>query len=327
MGYYTHLTVTDRRRLYIFLEMGLSIMEIAKRLSKHRSSLYRELNRNKEMEGYLPVIAHQKAQARHPQKRLSKLHQEGVLRDYVIRSLKKGWSPEQIAGRMKYQKVSFYVCHETIYQFIYQSKDKELYHYLAYKKPKRRKRYSREERALKSKNIRLITQRPIEIATRKRFGHWEGDTIQFRGMREKVVTTLVERKSRIVYLIKNESKRSRGIMDKIKEKFSYLPRKMCKTITFDQGIEFADFRYLEQQINCSVYYCETHSPWQKGSNENMNGRLRWYLPRETDIALITQAELDQLAAKINHCPRKCLGFKTPHELFIQQLKNDCRTWS
>src|SRR5580658_6202145 len=128
--------------------------------------------------------------------------------------------------------------------------------------------------------------RPKEIEKRERFGHWEGDTIQFKGTKEKVVTTLVERKSRMVFLIKNDRKYSRGVMGKIKEKFASLPEKMCKTITFDQGIEFADYKHLEQQHTRKVYYCETHSPWQKGSNENMNGRLRWYLPKEANIAKI-----------------------------------------
>jgi IS30 family transposase len=131
----------------------------------------------------------------------------------------------------------------------------------------------------------------------------------------------------MVYLIKNESKHSHGVMNKIKEQFKKLPSKMCKTITFDQGVEFADYRHIEKEVKCKVYYCETHSPWQKGSNENMNGRLRWYLPRETEIAKMTQAELDKLAAKMNRCPRKCLGYKTPNEVFIQQYKNDCRIWS
>ena len=116
-------------------------------------------------------------------------------------------------------------------------------------------------------------------------------------------------------------------MDKIKKKLAAFPEKMFKTITFDQGIEFADYRQLEPDKERNVYYCETHSPWQKGSNENMNGRLRRYLPKEADIDRITQEELDQLAAKMNRCPRKCLGYKTPQELFIQQYKNDCRTWS
>jgi len=301
--------------------------DIAERLARNRSTLYRELERNTEPEGYLPRTAQQKAEERARGRRPGKLQTDGILRDYVVRSLKKGWSPEQIAGRMKYHSLSFYACHETIYQFVYRSKNKELYYCLPYKKPKRQKRYGRQKNPCRYGKIRLIAERPEDIATRKRFGHWEGDTIQFKGTKQKVVTTLVERKSRMVFLIKNNSKHSRGVMDGIRGKFEELPDKMCKTITFDQGTEFADYRYLEQQVKCRVYYCETHSPWQKGSNENMNGRLRWYLPKEADIAKITQEELDQLAGKMNRCPRKCLGYKTPQELFIQQYKNDCRIWS
>lgn len=327
MGKYTHLSMSDRRRFYTFLEMGLGMTEIAERLSKHRSTLYRELARNSESGEYLPKTAQLKTDERAKQKRPTKLQKDGVLRDYVVRSLKKGWSPEQISGRMRYHQLSFYVCPESIYQFVYRSKNKELYYCLPYKKPKRQKRYTRQKSPCRYGKIRLITQRPEEIESRKRFGHWEGDTIQFRGAREKVVTTLVERKSRLVFLIKNNSKHSRGVMDKIKDKFDALPKKMCKTITFDQGSEFADYRHLERQIKCRVYYCEAHSPWQKGSNENMNGRLRWHLPRETDIVKVSQEELDQLAARMNRCPRKCLGYKTPQEMFIQQYKNDCRIWS
>ena len=326
MGKYTHLSITDRRRLHIFLEMKLPIAEIAKRLSRHRSAIYREIERNQEEGAYSHGIAQDKTEERSQQKRVTKLESDGVIRDYVIRSLRKGWSPEQISGRMKYQKLTFYVCPETIYQFIYKSKNKELYHLLAYKKPKRRRRFARIKRPCRYGKIRLITQRPDDITTRKRFGHWEGDTIQFKGHREKVVTTLVERKSRMVYLIKNSSKHSHGVMNKIKMKFESLPEKMFKTITFDQGSEFAAYRDLEVQLKGRVYYCEAHSPWQKGSNENMNGRLRWHLPSETDITKITQEELDELAVKMNRCPRKCLGYKTPQEVFIQQYKNDCRIW-
>ena len=101
-----------------------------------------------------------------------------------------------------------------------------------------------------------------------------------------------------------------------------------KTVnTFDQGVEFADYKQLERHLDCKVCYCETHSPWQKRSNENMNGRLRWHLPKEAEIDKITQQKLDQLSAKMNQCPRRCLGYKTPLEMFIQQYKNDCRIWS
>jgi IS30 family transposase len=228
---------------------------------------------------------------------------------------------------MKHQKLTIYVCPETIYQYVYKSKDKALYHCLPYKPPKRHKRYGRKKRLCRYGGMRLITQRPADISLRDRFGHWEGDTIQFMGERKKVVTTLVERKSRMVILIKNSSKHSRGVMEKINSKFEKLPGKMCKTMTFDQGSEFADHRYLKDKMNCDVYYCEAHSPWQKGSNENMNGRLRRYLPKTAQIEHVTQQQLDLLAEKMNRCPRKCLGFKTPNELYIQQLKNDCRTWS
>lgn len=172
-----------------------------------------------------------------------------------------------------------------------------------------------------------LIKRPEAVNGRARFGHWEGDTIEFKGNKSKVIITLVERKTRIVFLIKNESKHSRGVMEKIHKKFERLPTKMVKTITFDQGCEFADHQYIENKMDCDVYYCETHSPWQKGSNENMNGWLRRYLPKNAKIDLITQKELDAIADKMNRCPRKCIDYKTPKELFIQQFKNDCRTWS
>ncbi len=148
----------------------------------------------------------------------------------------------------------------TLYQFIYKSKNRTLYYYLPYKKPKRSKRYSRKKQSCKFGEIRLISQRPEDIATRKRFGHWEGDTIQFKGVKDKVVTALVERKSRMVCMIRNESKHSRGVMEKIKDKLKIPPQKMRQTITFDQGAEFADYRHLEQQMGCKIYYCQAHSP-------------------------------------------------------------------
>lgn len=325
MGNYTQLSLTERRQLHAFLDMKLSLKEIAIRLRRHRSTIYREINRNQEHD-YFPVVAHQKAHRRNKNGRGSKITTDGVLRDYVLKGLKKGWSPEQISGRMKHQEVTFYACAETIYQYIYGAHDKTLYHYLPNKKPKRRRRYVRKVQICRFGKMRLITQRPEPVNTRTRFGHWEGDTIAFTGTKNKVVTTLVERKSRMVYLLKNNSKHSRGVMDKIKQKFDTLPVKMFKTITFDQGSEFADYCHLEQQARGKVFYCEAHSPWQKGSNENMNGRLRRYLPRATNIAEVTQEELDRLAEKMNHCPRKCIGYKTPNEVFIQQHKNDCRTW-
>lgn len=325
MRKYTHLSVTERRRLYIFREMGLSMIEIAKRLSRSRSTLYREWNRNKEVEGYLPNLAQEKSERRHYHKQLNKLRKNPDLHEYVVRGLKRGWSPEQISGRMKLKKLNYSVCPETIYRYIYKSKEERLFYYLHYKRRKRNRRHERKPRNCRYGEIRLITKRPKAIQARDRFGHWEGDTIAFSGDKKKVVITLVERKSRLVYLIKNNNKYSMEIMNKITNKLENLPHKMCKTMTFDQGCEFANPRLLERQIGCRVYYCEIHSPWQKGSNENMNGRIRRYLPSTTNLEALSQENLDDLAHKMNLCPRKCLGFRTPQELFFQQYKNDCRT--
>ena len=201
---YTHLLMKERQSLYAYLEMGLSIEAISQKLSRHRSTLYREINRNKECAKYLPGIANQKAILRASNGRRSKLQKDGYLRDYVVKALKKGWSPEQISGRMKYQKLTIYVCPETIYQYVYKSKNKELYYCLPYKHSTRHKRYTRKKHQCRfGGDIRLITERPTDINKRTRFGYWEGDTIQFAGNRKKVVTTLVERKSRMVLLIKN----------------------------------------------------------------------------------------------------------------------------
>jgi len=129
----------------------------------------------------------------------------------------------------------------------------------------------------------------------------------------------------MVSLIKNNTKVSATVMKKIRDKLSSTHAFRCKTITFDQGSEFADYIRVELGVGCKVYYCQAHSPWQKGTNENMNGRLRRYLPRSTNIDQITQPELDQLADRMNNLPRKCLGYLTPKELFLQHHIKSCRT--
>ena len=230
MGNYTQLTLKERQRIAVFIEMGWSKAQIAKKLNRHRSTIYRELSRNSLPQRYSAGLAQQAAHKRTQRHYLSKIHQQGTLRWYIITSLKKGWSPEQIAGRMRYQKLTFYACHETIYQFIYHSHDKTLFHCLHYKKPKRQKRYTRKKQPCRYGAMRLIDQRSQTIELRKHFGHWEGDTIQFKGHREKVVTTLVERKSRMLMMIKNATKHSQGVMRKIRQKFATLPKKCARRL-------------------------------------------------------------------------------------------------
>lgn len=319
MKNYTHLSVKARRQLYAFRDMKLSVAEIAKRLGKHRSTIYREIGRNQDHSQYLPGIAHDKTLSRRRHHRRCKINRYPNLQGYVVRRLKEGWSPEQIAGRLRRRKGKYLICHETIYRFIYQSANKQLYQYLRYKKPRRYQHHVRKSQCRYGAQ-HIITQRDQAVLTRKEWGHWEGDCIEFSGARRNPVTTLLERKSRVVLLIKNDTKESEKVMNGIKEKLEAYTEKVCKTMTFDQGGEFAKFRPLECALGCRVYFCHTHSPWEKGSNENMNGRIRQYLPSHCDIQLISQSQLDLIADRLNNIPRKCLNFRTPNELFSKHYK-------
>lgn len=323
MTHYTQLTMQDRCHFTTLLDMNMPLSEIANRMGCHRSTLYRELQRNSVNGIYRPGDAHHKALLRKQRKCYIQRHP--TLREYVVRHLKAGWSPEQIVGRLKRKKSQYVICHETIYRFIYKH-GHYLHRYLPYKKPKRIKPCARKRQKCRYGEKRLITQRQNYIETRKSIGHWEGDLIEFKGNKTLSVTTLVERKTRLVFLIKNNSKESKNIMQKIAHKLSGFSQQICRSITFDQGNEFACFNLLEAAIHCKAFYCHTHSPWEKGSNENMNGRLRLRgLPKEADIAEINQERLDEIADQMNNTPRKCLDFRTPKELFLSCHANLCRT--
>lgn len=322
MRNYTRLSMRER----CHLTTGLSIGEIAKRMGRHRSTRYRELSRNHTRGHYRPGLAHQQAIQRRPRKAL-KLQRDPSLYHYVYDRLKQGWSPEQIVGRMRLEKRSFVICHETIYRYVYQHGQKKLWQYLPSKRIKRRKQHARKSSSCRYGDIRLITKRPKNIEQRDCIGHWGGDLMAFAGTQKKTVTTLLERKTTMVLLLKNITKESSLVMNNIKDKFAQLSHIPCKTMTFDQGSEFAAYPLIEQSLPCKVYYCQSHSPWQKGSNENMNGRLRRYLPRDISIDHISQIELDQLAERMNTLPRKCLGFRTPKELFLKHIRKSCRTRS
>lgn len=316
MKNYTQLSLEERRRFNAFLDMNYSISEISRRLGRHRSTLYRELKRNQTDNTYRATTAQQQALSR--KQRPCFIQKNLTLRSYVIRRLKEGWSPEQIAGRLKRKKSKYTICHETIYRYIYKHNYK-LHQYLPYKKPKRRKPIAPLKFRCRYGDSRLIINRPKYVEPRNVIGHWEGDSIEFKKNKKQLVITLVERKTRFVMLIKVETKSSEVVMSKIINKIKSLPPGMFKTITFDQGVEFANYVLLERETNCSVYYCHPRSPWEKGANENMNGRLRRPLPKNLDIRKITQTALDDVETSVNKIPRKCLAYKTAEEVFARQI--------
>ena len=324
MNNYTQLCLEERRTIYKLLEAGRSKTDIAARLGRHRSTVFREIQRNTfydedpYMSGYFHVNAQEFARRR--QENLTKLNQNPALKVYIIDGLRDLLSPEQIAGELKRLGIKgFYVCHESIYRFIYSTEGKalKLYRYLCRSLKSRRKRFKRKPRCLRGIPKHMgIDFRPETINKRERFGHWEGDLVNFRrqyGLAN--ITSLVERVSRYTVILKNEDRRSSGVLTRIRESFAHLPKHARLSITFDRGSEFLSYPLL--QVAC--YYCDPQAPWQKGTNENTNGRIRRFLPRDTNINEVTPFELQAIALRLNHTPRKCLEFRTPHEVFFEHL--------
>ncbi len=232
------------------------------------------------------------------------------------------WSPEQISGRMRREKKPFYVCAETIYCYIY--KQKGMYTFLPRAKPKRTLRGSKRSGISTIVNAISIQDRPLLIENRKESGHWEGDLVMFGGQeKSQNIATLVERKSRYAIAIKNVDKRTITVMTGIQKQLLNLPEKIRKSITFDRGGEFASHSFLKDSAAINSYFCDPHSPWQKGLNENFNGRLRRFVPRGTPPENLSEKDLDNIIKLMNNTPRKCLKFQTPNEAFAKDLQRCC----
>ncbi|MGZ2408893.1 IS30 family transposase [Rhizobium ruizarguesonis] len=270
---YTQITLADRRRLHHMVAAKVPVNEMARQLGRHRSTIYREIRRNTfrdrelpDYDGYYSTVANDTAKDR--RRRLRKLRRHSTLRTEIINQLEARWSPEQIAGRLLSDGLSrIRVCKETIYRFIYSKEDYGLglYQYLPEARRKRRPMRSRKPRDGAFPATHRISQRPDFVGDRSRFGHWEGDLLIFdRPLGHANVTTLVERKSRYTVLIKNPSRHSRPIMDKIIRAFSPLPAFARQSFTFDRGTEFAGFRALEEGIGACSWFCDPSAPWQKG---------------------------------------------------------------
>lgn len=327
--FYKHLSLDERRKIYQWQGQQLSVNEIAKRLGRHRSTIFREIQRNSYWEeeehknnGYYPLCAQEfyRRRRQHQQK----IETVAGLKDYIIGKIKEYWSPEQIAGYLKHiGHNGLYACHETIYRFVYSTEGKKLglYRNLFRSRKWRARRGNRIPRELRGipENM-LIRNRPDHIDLRQEFGHWEADLMMFqKDLGKANVTTLTERKSRYTVLIKNESKHSEAVMGSIREQLTKLPKPVRRTVTFDRGSEFLFYPLLSRQLGIRSYYCDPRAPWQKGTVENTNSRIRRFLPRDTDLQQITDYQLAAVCAQINNTPRKCLNYKTPREVFYNHL--------
>jgi IS30 family transposase len=217
--------------------------------------------------------------------------------------------------------VKFYACAETIYQYVYSAEGKEngLYRYLFKGRSKRRRRYSRKpwDRVPEHHGIAF---RPEIVNSRATFGHWEGDLMIFDRIHGKTnLTSLIERRSRYTILAKNDNRKPVPVISTIRDRLKKLPSHWRQTITFDRGFEFMSYPLLRRDIGMDSYFCDPQAPWQKGAVESNNNRIRRFLPRETNLAALSDADLYEVCVIMNNTPRKCLGYRTPQEVLDEHL--------
>ena len=312
------LSFAEREEIFAGIGRGASDSEIARQLGRHRATIGREIKRGGGRRRYRPSEAERTAWqlAKRPKPR--KLAACPQLLAAVEAGLRARWSPQQISARLKLDhpgQEAMRISHETIYRSLYvQSRGelrRELTAALRTGRTSRRARGRAETRG-RFLGMVSIAERPPEADDRRVPGHWEGDLIIGAGNRS-AIATLVERQTRYVLLARLPGLTSLAVTDALRERISQLPAHLLKSLTWDQGAELAAHQRFTEATGIQVYFCDPHSPWQRGSNENTNGLLRQYLPRSTDLAEYTQTDLDQIAAELNGRPRKTLDWNTPAE--------------
>ncbi len=342
-------------------KQGLCGNEIANRLGRDRSTIGRELKRNS-TKVKIDKVMEQIYEPHHAQfvteeRKLKAFNAKQPLKSkkiygYVMEHLRAGKSPEQIAGRLKFvlhpDDPSWWICHETIYAFIYKEKtdltrqglisrstldkklechnqaitvtdfDRPLYEYLRRKQTKRRKRSGRKVHRSHIPDRVSIHQRPEEINNRSEFGHWEGDTVEGLGHRDGIHTE-VERVSRLIRARKVKAIDSKSALDAQQKIFTPLPENGRRSTTLDNGKETHLHFKLRDGLDMDTYHADPYSSWQRGTNEHGNGLLRYYFPKGTDFSKVTDEELQDVVWELNNRPRKILQYKTAQEVFNEQL--------
>ena len=310
MRTYRQLTQEQRYQIYALKKTGHSVSEIAEVLRVHKSTVSRELKRNRGQRGY---------RAQQAQRLALERRQKGVPRitaeiwALVEKLVRQDWSPEQISGRLKKER-GLCISHEWIYQYVLTDKQTggNLYRHLRCQK-KRRKRYGKYDRRGKLPNCRSIEERPAVVNRRKRLGDWEADTITGQGHQSALVT-LTERKSRFTLLGKVSQRTAQAVRNRIQQLL--LPVKdKAHTLTSDHGKEFAYHAQIAEALELTFYFAHPYAAWERGTNENTNGLLRQYFPKKRDFQVVSNQEIEQAMLKLNFRPRKSLRFKTPFEVF------------
>lgn len=312
---YKHLSLEERHYIEISMKNEKTLSEIGKDLGRSQSTITREIARNKGQRGYRHNQANDLANKRHKSK--PKAHKLTVeIIDIIERYIRQKWSPEQVVGWLEKEGV-IKLHHETIYQHILSDKRSggDLYTHLRHQNKTYRKRYGSAHPRNRSgiPNRTDIDERPEVVNTRERVGDWEADTMIGKN-HKGVFVTLDERKSKLRLALPVSSKKARGVTDAMLNLFSPV-KHVVNTITFDNGKEFAYHEELAKAIECKTYFAKPYHSWERGQNENANGLLRQYFPKSMELIDVTKRQVLDAVHKLNSRPRKCLGFKTPYEVF------------
>jgi transposase, IS30 family len=317
----------ERVRIEVGIARGESDSVIARALGRHRSTVGREIARSRSRGHYRAVSAQRRADVSRRRPKPTRLADSPRLLAAVEAGLRRRWSPQQIARWLKCRypdDVGMHVSHETIYQSLYVQSRGELRRELTAQlrtRRRTRKRQGQQEMRGRIAGMVSIADRPPEVDERRVPGHWEGDLLLGAAGRSAIVT-LVERHTRYVMLAALEDQTSVHVTDVLAERISQLPSHLQKSLTWDRGRELTAHARFTDKTGIQVYFCDPHSPWQRGSNENTNGLLRQYLPKGTDLNVHSQAQLDEIAAELNGRPRKTLDWWNPAEKMAQLLGED-----
>ena len=315
MGY-KHLNIDERESILKMRAEQKNLTHIAELLGRNKGTISRELSRNLSSTGeYKPHLAQRYYNKRRDaSKEPYRLEKDRKLRRYIRKKLKQYWSPEQIVGMLRRNR-KIDISLVTIYSWIKRDKDEggKLYKFLRQGHRKRRKKRGSLNNQGQIPDRRLIGERPKAVDNREELGHWEGDTVVGRS-HGSFVATHVERKSRYLLVGRTDDKSADSMNATTQQLFRKIPRAKRKTMTFDNGKEFAGFKEMEKSVGFRCYFADPYSSWQRGTNENTNGLLRQFFPKRTDFNKISEEEIDKAAALLNNRPRKCLNYRTPHEV-------------
>lgn len=327
MTSYKHLTIRERELIFLYSGLGWSIRRIGKLLKRAPSTISRELQRHTGEEfDYSPSYAHRRYKSN---KRLcgkKQLLDKHPIKEKIQRLfIELQWSPEQISNRLKFENSENRISYNTIYRAIYRGDFNHCVSINSRGALTRLRRRGRKYKAAKyqdgrgfSPEVPSIHDRPIAAKERSECGHWEADTVLGKAGKACVVT-LVDRKSRFLLIGKSERKTAKSVTKTIGKLLSCLPQSKRKTITPDRGNEFAYYNQFSKENTISCYFSDPCSPWQRGTNENTNGLLREYLPKRVDMTPVSEEKIAFYAQKLNTRPRKCLGWKTPYEVFYGKV--------